>query len=206
MTTGWEFVPGADVQDAYVRQSPLSDLIPVCEAIYLWRRHLTVPTAAVRDSRRFVEWLDNAMQVPTGEVLNQHLSHFAILDRLTIRGQGLTPTKRQQFGEWMSSPKARRRLARYVNGLTQFSPPLYCGETANLVQRTHDHLSAETLFGQRVQDGLVPSWSELELAFYSLGQTDDTQHNEKPAAKNRRTLLELVTTAFSVAGYVSRRG
>ena len=88
-------------------------------------------------------------------------------------------------------------LAHCVRSLAQFSSPLYCGETGNLAQRVRDHVSAETGFGQQVQHGKVPPWCELELAFHALG---DAENDDDIKAKERRTLLEIVTTAFSVAG------
>lgn len=203
MTSRWEFVSGADIEDAYVRQTPLSNLLPVCQAIYLWRRRLVAPNSALHSRDEFVKWLDNTIQVSLGEVCNQHLSHFAVLQRLTIQSQGLTPTKRRALTSRISTPRARLQLARYVQNLAQFSPPLYCGETADLVQRTREHISGDTGFGRRVQQREIPPWPDLELAFFSLG---DSHTDEQPRAKELRTLLEMITTAFSVSGYVSRRG
>ena len=203
MTRKWEILSGAEVEDVYVHQASLQDLIPACEAIYLWRRRLSVPKRAIHDGEEFMAWLEDAMQAPTGEIRNQHLSHFALLEHLTIRGQKLTPEKHRLLAKFASRPRMRKWLAHYVRSLAQFSPPLYCGETGNLAQRTRDHVSAETGFGRQVQGQKVPPWSELELAFYTLGDAvkDDDLH-----AKERRTLLEIVTTSFSVAGYVVRRG
>ena len=204
MTRKWELLSGAEVEDAYVHQASLQDLIPACEAIYLWRRRLSVPTGAIHDGQEFMTWLEDAMQAPTGEIRNQHLSHFAQLERLTIRGQKLTPEKRRLLERFAGRPKMRKWLAHYVRSLAQFSPPLYCGETGNLAQRTRDHVSADTGFGKQVLQRKVPPWSELELAFYALG--DDAAKDDDLRAKERRTLLEIVTTSFSVAGYVVRRG
>ncbi|MDE2822092.1 MAG: hypothetical protein OXK79_01130, partial [Chloroflexota bacterium] len=91
-----------------------------------------------------------------------------------------------------------------LHNLSQVTPPLYCGETANLVERTRSHLSGDTGFGQRLQDPASQlSWSDLELAFYRL---DRIQIRNDMRATEFRTLLELITTAFSVAPHVSRRG
>ena len=203
MTRKWEFLSGEEVEDSYLHQTSLQDLVPSCEAIYLWRRRLSVPRGAIHDGPGFMAWLENAMQAPTGEIRNQHLSHFALLEYLTIRGQKLTPEKRRLLARFAGRPKMRKWLAHYVRSLAQFSPPLYCGETGNLAQRVRDHVSAETGFGQQVQHRRVPPWCELELAFYALGDADN---DDDLKAKERRTLLEIVTTAFSVAGYVVRRG
>lgn len=203
MIKKWEFVPGAELEEAYALRSSLQDVVPRCQAIYLWRRQLSAPSGAIQDRSQFTDWLEQAMQAPTGEVRNQALSHFALLDHLTIRGQKLPAEKRKLLQKFTSKPENRKWLMQYVRSLAQFSPPLYCGETANLAQRTRDHVSGDTGFGQQVQDRSVPPWSELELAFCALGiarQGDDLR------AKERRTLLEIVTTSFAVAGYVGRRG
>ena len=204
MSSEWELVFGSDLQDAYVRQTPLSDFVPKTAAIYLWRRALRVPREALSSTRAFTQWLDNAMRTPIAEVHEHRLSHFAVVDRLTFRSPGLTAIKRQQFGPLFDSPKARRWLAQYLHDLAPFTPPLYCGETDNLADRTRAHLSGETGFGQRIQrqeSGI--SWSDLDLTFYRL---DRLQFRQETRASDLRKLLELVSTAFSVAGYVSRRG
>ena len=143
MTWKWEFVSGGEIEDTYIRQASLHDLVPDCEAIYLWRRELSAPGSALRDGTAFTRWLDSTMQVPTGEVCGQPLSHFVMLDQLTIQGRGLTPEKRRQLASFTNRPTARRWLARYIRSLSQFSPPLYCGETSDLVQRTRDHVVAK---------------------------------------------------------------
>ena len=207
MPSEWELVFGSDLQDAYVRQTPLSDFLPKTAAIYLWRRALRVPREALSSTRAFTQWLDNAMRTPIAEVHEHRLSHFAVVDRLTLRSPGFTAIKRQQFGPLIDSPKARRWLAKYLQDLAPFTPPLYCGETENLAERTRAHFSAETGFGQRIQriqrQEFGISWSDLDLAFYPL---DRLQFRQETRATDLRKLLELVSTAFSVAGYVSRRG
>ena len=204
MTPRWEFVSGADLEDAYVRQTPLSELVPDSSAIYVWRRLLQVPPSALRSSDALMTWLNGAMQAPNAEVHDRRLSHFAVLDQLTIRGSGITQTKKQQFGPLASTSKARDWLAKYVQSVGRFSAPLYCGETADLSQRTRDHLSGETGFGQRIKRGTVEaSWSNLELGFCSLATL---RFPTEERATELRQLLELVTTAFALSGYVSRRG
>lgn len=203
MRSGWETVSGLDLHDAYVRQIPLSDFVPKTAAIYLWRRALQVPREALSSNAEFRDWLDTAMRTPTAEIRGQRISHFAVIDQLTFRSPGFTPTKQRHF-ELMTSRKAREWLARYVQDVGQFAPPLYCGETANLTERTREHLSGETGFGQRLQRAEPRiSWPDLDLAFYDL---DQLQIRQEPRARDLRQLLELITTAFSVAGYVAKRG
>lgn len=204
MPSAWEVVSGLDLRDAYVRQDPLSEFVPKSPAIYLWRRALRVPREALISSTEFTKWLNGATQVPIAEVRGQRLSHFAVVDHLTVRGAGLTPTKQQQFRSLMATRRAREWLAKYLHDLRDLLPPLYCGETVNLVQRTREHLSGETGFGQRLQrQDFGVSWSDLELAFYRLDRLHLRDDNR---ATNLRKLLELLTTTFSVSGYVSRRG
>lgn len=204
MASRWELVSGVDLHDAHVRHNHLSDFLPDTAAIYLWRRAPRVPREALATSAGFRQWLDNAMQIPIADVRDQRLSHYAVLDRLTLRSRGLTRTKHEQFTSLMDSRERREWLARYLHSLSQVTPPLYCGETANLVERTRSHLSGDTGFGQRLQDPASQlSLSDLELAFYRL---DRIQIRNDMRATEFRTLLELITTAFSVAPHVSRRG
>lgn len=204
MQSRWEIVSGADLSDAYERQGTLSDLLPKAAGIYLWRRALQIPRTALTSSLAFTKWLNTAMQTPIAEVRDHRASHFAVIDRLTIRGANLTSTKLRQFHQLMATRKKREWLAGYIRDLSYSTPPLYCGETRNLRQRIREHLAGETGFSQRIQNpDLSLSWSDLDLVFLRLDHlqlTDDAQHSEL------RKLLELLTTAFSVAGYVSRRG
>ena len=204
MASGWEIVSGVDIHDAYVRQAPLSDVVPNTSAIYVWRRALRPPREALRTTAGFKHWLDSTMQMPIAEVRNQRLSHFAVLDRLTLRSAGFTGTKHEQFTPLIHSRQRRDWLARYLQTLAQFTPPLYCGETANLPKRTRAHLSGETGFGQRIHDSASTlSWPDLDLSFYRL---QPLQIRNETRARELRTLLELITTAFSLAPHVSRRG
>ena len=201
---GWELVSGVDLHDAHVRQTHLSDFVPSTGAIYVWRRALRVPREALGTSTRFRSWLDSAMQIPIADVRDQRLSHFAVLDHLTLRSGGFTGTKHEKFTRLTDSRRSREWLARYLQSIAQFTPPLYCGETTNLAERTRAHLSGETGFGQRLQDSASAlPWSDLDLAFYRL---ERLQIRNETRADDLRTLLELITTAFSVAPHVSRRG
>ena len=204
MPSRWEIVSGLDLNDAYARQDNLADLVPDAPAIYLWRRALHVPRVARTNSHAFTKWLNAAMRAPIAEVRNHRLSHFAVVDRLTIRGATFTPTKLRQFDPLMTTRKKRDWLAGFIGDLSPLTPPLYCGETSNLMQRTREHLSGETGFSQRIKEpDLNFSWSDLDLVFFRL---DHLQLKDDAQRSNLRKLLELMTTAFGIAGHVSRRG
>ena len=205
MAKQWDLVSGRDLQDSHVRQSPLSEYLPDTAAIYFWRRALRVPRSALSSHKAFAQWLDIAMQAPIAKIRDHRASHFAVVDLLTIRSSGLTTTKQQHFPSLMATRGDRQRFAQYLHDFVgQFVPPLYCGETENLAQRTQDHLSGETAFGQQLlNQELSVSWSDLDLVFYPL---DRIQPQPSTRARDYRKLLELVSTAFSLAGYVSRRG
>ena len=203
MLPKWSFVSGLEMEEIYDREGSLSDVLPPQAALYLWRRVLRVPPRKLRDREAFARWLDQTMQVPAGEVENQRLSHFAVLDRLALQGRGLTASKKRDLVAFLSAPARRRWLERYLRSLGQFAPPLYCGETANLSARTEEHLAGDTRFGRQVMDGRVSPWSELEIGYFLV---EDIQPEDEGRAKEVRTLLEMITTSFAVAGYVSRRG
>lgn len=203
MVTKWDSVHGTELEELYVKGRPMADLVPPSPAVYLWRHAPQVPYDALHDSTTFAEWLDRTMQVPTGEIKDQRLSHFAMLNHLTLQSPGLTDIKKQQLVDIVSTPKRRSWLANYVRQLRQFSPPIYCGETTDLSKRTKEHLSGETGFGHDVRAQRVPPWSALELRYYPL---DRVQPKDEVRAREFSTLLELITTAFAVAAYVSRRG
>lgn len=203
MALRWHFVPGDELEASLAKQRPLSELLPDCPAIYLWRRSPNVPPHVQSSGKAFADWLDEMMQTPMGEVRNQRLAHFAIIHHLSLQSAGLTDIKKLQLAGPVWTPKRRRWLAEYIRQLRQFSPPLYCGETGNLAARTKDHLSGDTGFGQQVHRDSLLSWSNLELAYHKI---DKVQPKTEKEAKEFATLVELITTALAVSGYVSRRG
>ena len=164
---------------------------------------MIAPSSALASAAEFVAWLDEVLAAPSGEVTNLPLSHFALLDRLTIRSPGLTDAKRKELDHWATKSAKRKQLANYVHSLADFIPPLYCGEAENLPTRVKAHLSGDTGFGRKVKDGDAPAWSELGLAYYRVS---DAQEDPKGQRKRRRTLLELIATNLSISGYVDRRG
>lgn len=198
----WCFASGEEIEDACDRGVALSDL-PASEAIYLWRRRSSPSKRALRDGPEFVRWLEEAMLVPGGEVRDQPLGHFAMLDRLTLRARTLPADKRRLLVLASREPRHRHFLAKYVRTLWQFAPPLYCGETGNLRNRSREHVTGETGFGRRVFAGEVPPWRDLELGYLILG---DARAEDDLRASQRRRLLEVVATSLVVAGYVDRRG
>ena len=202
MTLAWSFASGEEIEDACDRGVALSDL-PASEAIYLWRRRSSPPPRALRDGSEFVRWLEEAMRLPGGEVRDQPLGHFALLNHLTLRARALPADKRRLLVRASREPRHRQFLAKYVSTLWQFAPPLYCGETGNLRHRSREHITGETGFGRRVLAGETPPWRDLELGYLTLGTA---RAEDDLGASQRRRLLEVVATSLVVAGYVDRRG
>ena len=204
MPADWQVVSGRELLDAYEHQGSLKDFLPKAPAIYLWRRALRAPREALLSHDQFAAWLDATMKTPLAEIRDKRLSHFAVINRLTLHSDGFTATKTRHFNELMNTKTKRRWLARYVEQLEAFIPPVYCGETQDLQHRTQRHLAGDTGFGQRILDRDIDfSWTDLNLSYYGLAQL---QPPTETRATEIRQLLELVTTAFSVAGYLSRRG
>lgn len=203
MPADWQTVSGRDLLDAYEHQGSLKDFLPQAPAIYLWRRALRPPPEAHLSHDQFAAWLDATMKIPLAEIHAKRLSHFAVMDRLTLHSDGFTATKTRHFDDLMNTKTKRRWLARYVEQLEAFIPPVYCGETHDLEHRTRRHLAGDTGFGQRILDDIDFSWTNLNLTYYGLDQLHPRTATQATAI---RQLLELVTTAFSLAGYVSRRG
>ena len=204
MKLSWETVDGTDLYDAYTRHDSLSELLPESPAIYLWRRVCHVPPQALRTSEDFLSWLDDFVQLPSAEIVGRRLSHFAVLDKMSIRSPGITPTKRHQFHELMRDEGPRRWLMHYLQVVDAFAPPLYCGETSDLANRAREHIGGETAFGSRIQSQeLKDPWSHLQLSFLQIKVTYGPKDKR---TRQFRELLELITTALSIAGYVSRRG
>lgn len=198
----WRFAAGEEIEDACDRGSTLPDL-PASEAIYLWRRRSSPSKKTLRDGAEFVRWLEEAILVPGGEVRDQPLGHFAMLDRLTLRARALPADKRRLLLRASREPRHRDFLAKYVRTLWQFAPPLYCGETGNLRNRSREHVTGETGFGRRVLAREAPPWRDLELGYLILG---DPRAEDDLGASQRRRLLEVLATSLVVAGYVDRRG
>lgn len=201
----WHKVAGSDLEDAMLQGQALKSIIYDCEAVYLWRRSYVSPAGALDESGMFIGWVDNLMSVPFGVVRDKTLSHFVHIDEITLRPTPLTDTKKGQIEKWAKKVKFRRGINRYIGGLEAFSPPLYCGQTNKLSVRLRSHLKGESHFGRAVTDSSILSWSDLNLYYYAIDEVS-TEVDDKESAKDRRQLLELLTTSLTVSGYVQRRG
>ncbi len=205
LKTKWHQVLGADLEDAFDRGEGLEELIPACQAIYVWRRSFRPPTGVTRSPAQFAEWIERNNSIPFALIQDKELTHFARLTELVLGGGGLTPDKTETLGEFLRTEKRRRWMARFMRSLREFAPPLYVGETHDLQRRARDHLKGETNLGNALSEGLGLTWADLELLYWNLGSRKTTDQ-DSASLKSQRTLFEMITTRSTVAGFVIRSG
>ena len=203
MTPTWVRISGRELAETVDRGESLRTLIDPCQAIYFWRRTFKPPRNIIHNQARFVRWLETCLKPPVGIIQGAQLSHYAMLDSLTLGGRGLTDIKRAHLLEMARNPRRRKFLAHFVASLEDFTPPVYCGETNSLARRVKEHVTGETLLKETIEETLGLTWSDLILFYWKLpfGETTDTQTDT-----NRRQLLELISTRLSFCGFVKRPG
>lgn len=200
----WESASGRELRTAVDRGEPLADLLDDCQAIYFWKRSLEPPIGIENDELAFENWVDCLLRVPLGTVGPRRLCHFATIDGVHVGGGGLTNEKRSALRRYIGSARWRKWLSRYFVDLSRSCPPVYVGESADLIRRVREHVAGETGFGQRIIESPDLDWADLRLEYAVLGPS--RKHKDTSEAKARRRLLELMATDLALAGYVTRRG
>jgi predicted GIY-YIG superfamily endonuclease len=199
-----QLVEGQDLCDALL-DSSLAELIEDCQAVYFWRRSLEPPRHVIASAEQFARWLEEVLQVPYAKIGQRRLSHFLTISGLSIGGGPLTDAKIADLKPWLQSHKRRQWTASFLAALSSLLPPLYVGETSNLLQRVQQHLNGTTDFARILTEELKLSWSDVTLHYCRLGEAREDEA-EDDIQKNHRTLLELMAARLVVAGCTSRPG
>src|SRR5687768_12008685 len=89
----WEKVDGSELEERFATSDGVADLLPDGPAIYMWRRNLRPPPAVLVSPAAFRSWIDSAVAVPIACLKRRELSHYALLENLTLGGQALSEEK-----------------------------------------------------------------------------------------------------------------
>lgn len=197
----WEKVTGLELEERIALDRPLDDLLPSGPAVYMWRRNLRLSPAATTSASAFQAWLGKVMRVPIATLKKKELSHYSILEKLSLGGQGLSADKENTLGELAKNAKARVYLAGYVESLAMALPSLYVGEAHNLTVRIRDHINGDSGLKSLLIEDFELGWPDVELWYFVLPLDDDS---EKP--KSLRTLFEAIATRLTLAPCVRRIG
>lgn len=201
----WYRVPGSEIEDSLDRGDPVDDLVPECQAVYVWKRSLLPPAGAANSPSTFVEWIDRVLKTPSAVVAEHSLSHFARLNRLEVGGGGLSDQKHQTLQSLATSPQHRKLIIKYIKNLDHYLPALYVGETNNLVRRTKQHLNSETDFAVMLEEELGLIWADVDLHYWPLAEAIP-RSEEDESVREIRTLLELMAARATIAGCATRPG
>ena len=200
----FERVLGGDIKDALDKEDYLDIYIEKCSAVYLWRRNFRPPANISSNIDLTLKWFNKLRLVSHGEIINKTLNHFIKINKIEFLPGDWSEGKQAVLNSFLSNRKQRILFCDYLCALSVFSPPLYVGETGNLVSRVKDHTNGQSKFGKMVNNSKYLDWSDLDLYFVKIG---DVSIEEKALDEdNPRTMLELVATDISFAGHVSRRG
>jgi len=199
----WDSISGAELERAFLREEPLSDLLHEDQAIYLWRRNLTAPSHVIHDAGSMVDWLMECLSTPAAEVPAMDIAHFLHLKGISVGGGSLTDVKRSTLKELLEPVQGRQWLSGLLESLSAFAPPLYVGETDNLARRARQHLREETDFAKILLAKLKLSWVNLDLWYTPI---PGALSGSGTSGKAYRTLIEMLTAHLVIAGCTSRPG
>lgn len=199
----WHSVLGSELDRAFNRNEPLSDILSTGPAIYIWRRNLNPPIHVIQNPQRMNAWLSEALAQRYTEIPAADMAHFIHIHGVSVGGDNLSLRKEKTLKDALLKRENREWLREFVRSLTEFSPPLYVGEADSLSTRIRDHLRGDTNFADMLQNKLGLSWNKLILCYCPLdGQTCA----ESGSDKDWRTLLEMIATVFGLAGCTARPG
>jgi hypothetical protein len=201
----WQTVSGAEIETAISLGQSLEGLVQPVEAVYLWRRAFVPPEHIVYNAVAFEEWLSACLQQPVAVLAARRLAHFFTIDRATVGGGSLPPEKIDTLRAFLSTPKRKKYLQKFVRSMADLAPPLYVGETCNLRRRTREHILGQTDFSRTVTETLLIPWRELQLMYWGFGG-DRIEGEETEGTRANRTLFELITARATVAGSSRRPG
>ena len=185
--TAWRKVSGAELIEELDRGN-LKSIVPQCSAVYVWRRELSAPQKAYSDPNYFVDWVNEVVDQVSAVVGPKDISHCVTLSGLVIGGGGLTEDK-QKTAEWLSE---RRKVRRYVLDLiesfNEVMPPIYIGNANSLLDRTGQHLRANTDLFSYLYDELSLDWKDVRLEYLKLSD----KPAEREDSKEFQEFVELV--------------
>lgn len=202
----WTRVRGTELTESFDGEQVEDVVVPDAQAIYCWKRNLKPPASALLTAQTLIEWITDRIEAPSALVENRPLAHFAVLERLVLRGAPLSEEKLGELESFLGSKKNRHWMQGFLDDLSSHTPPLYVGESRRLRERVGEHLRGESGFGKKMLDSAV-KWDELDFYFCRLSQgpeSSDPQLRKQSTA--HRTMLEMLATSLTIAGYVDRRG
>jgi hypothetical protein len=199
--TRWEIISGSDLEERLTLGRSIDDLIPEGPAIYMWRRHLRAQQAVISSPAAFNAWVGGVLKVPIATLKNKELSHYAVMEKLCLGGQGLSQDKESTLADLAKNAKGRSYVATFLQSVAPAMPSVYVGEAHVLRNRIRDHVLGDSGLKAVLSEDFGLSWSDLDLWFYAL-----PIENDAPKPKALRTLLEAVATRLTLAPCVRRIG
>ena len=184
----WKAIHAVELIDA-IEANTLEQLVPKKPAVYMWRRRLLAPSSCLSSADACHDWVRDMVSVPAATVSPRRLSHCVWTNGLRIGGGELTHEKQRTLRSVSIQPSQRRLLADYVEALTEFTAPIYVGQTVDLRHRVTTHLKGDTGLSEYVETQLGLSWNELDLRYLTLSGSTDLSDQ----ARQLLELLELVT-------------
>ena len=199
----WHSVLGSELDRAFNRNEPLSDVLSTGPAIYVWRRNLNPPLHLIQNAQKMSAWLSECLGQSYAEVPPKDMAHFIHLHGISVGGGSLSLRKQETLNNALLKRENREWLREFLRSLNDFTPPLYIGEADSLSSRIREHLRGDTNFAEILQNKLRLSWSKLILCYCPL---DGQSCTESGNSKDWRTLLEMMATVFGLAGCTTRPG
>ena len=195
----WKTQDATELVEAIDSES-LDDLLQDRPAVYLWRRRFSAPSGCISDAKTCESWISEVSSQPLGRVRRKSIAPCLWTEGLQVGGGGLSPDKQNTLEAACAARSQRQVLVNFLEGLSDFTQPMYIGQTNNLKVRVKQHLCGETGLQSYVFDTLGLSWDDIQFRYINLSKS------KKMSAEARalQELLELIAQR-SLAPFATER-
>jgi hypothetical protein len=199
----WNAIPASDLIDCR-EDGTLAEEVPPLPGLYLWRRRYVASQADVLGPEEFVQWVIELCRQANARLPSTTISHCVHTDGIRIGGGDIPQDKLRVLENISGQATKRRHLAKIVQELSAFTPPIYVGETNNLRRRLREHLDGSTGLYSYVNNVLGLDWADLDFCYLNTAPKPVETAND-PDEPYRQT-CELIAQRLLAPFAVKRPG
>lgn len=195
----WSAIPASDLIECR-EDGTLVEEVPPLPGLYVWRRRYTAHQADVFSADEFVEWIISLCRQANAKLPSTTISHCVHTDGIRIGGGELPVDKLRVLQAVSEIPTKRRHLAKIIQELSAFTPPIYVGETNNLRRRLREHLDGSTGLYSYASGVLGLDWVDLDFCYLNTSPsvTDVSNDTDEPYRQTCELIAQRLLAPFAV--------